>query len=65
MQVNDQVQVTKPPEGDEESLGRAGLVISERMEGDVTMFTVRLDETTSHEGGDAEYAEGALTFLGR
>jgi hypothetical protein len=66
MQVNDQVKVKTAPEGDEESVGRAGMIV--RIEGPADSdrtCTVKLDETKTHEDGEADYLESQLEFLGR
>lgn len=66
MQVNDQVKVKAAPEGDEESIGRAGMIVSMSGGADEDkLCTVKLDETGTHEGGEADYHESQLDFLGR
>ncbi|MYM96249.1 hypothetical protein [Duganella vulcania] len=67
MQVNDQVQLKKVAEGDEESLGRAGLVVKVvgRDDDPEQVCTVDLDETPTHHSGQVEVLTTDLTFLGR
>lgn len=65
MQVNDQVQLTKVAEGDEESLGRAGVVTAVTGRDENELVTVMLDETPTHEAGAVEVPASDLTFLAR
>jgi hypothetical protein len=66
MQVNDQVKVLVDAE--EEHVGRAGMITSIAKNpdnADDVLCTVMLDETQTHEKGEAVYPESALFFLGR
>jgi hypothetical protein len=66
MQVWDTVKVKSAPEDDQESIGRAGRVTKvEGDDGPEQQVTVELDETTTHESGEAVYAQKDLEFLGR
>jgi hypothetical protein len=65
MQVWDQVKLKKVADGDEESLGRAGVVRKVHGTGDAELVTVELDETESHEAGLIEVPADDLEFLGR
>lgn len=67
MQVNDQVQIAKAAEDDQESIGRAGIVIKVvgREDDPDQVCHVNLDETLTHEAGVVEIPTANLTFLGR
>lgn len=65
MQTWDQVKIKIAPKGDEEHVGRAGVVRAVEGDGDEQLCTVMLDETSTHEAGEAVYPVTSLEFLGR
>ncbi|MYM39651.1 hypothetical protein [Duganella qianjiadongensis] len=67
MQVNDQVQIARAADDDQESVGRAGVVVKVvgRDDDPNQVCHVNLDETTTHEAGEVEVLTANLTFLGR
>ncbi len=65
MQTWDQVKIKIALEGDEEHVGRAGVVRAVEGEGDAQQCTVMLDETSTHEAGEVVYPADQLEFLGR
>ncbi len=67
MQPWDQVKVkiALEGEGEEEHVGRAGVVRAVEGEGEAEQCTVMLDETATHEAGEVVYPSANLEFLGR